>query len=184
MLNAVVQVATIQLQLCLTGTAAGTAAAPAAAALAAQTLAQALQARQLVAQCGKLGLQFALVRGGAGAENFEDQHRAVQHFDLQCRRQVADLTAGQLAVKNRGGCVYVLADKPRLGDLALAQQRGGLGGRALLHHLGHGVHTVGVGQRPQLVQAAGHIVLALVQRQQHYRQFLGVGGFLGSGAEV
>ncbi len=43
MLNAVVQVAAIQLQLCLTGTAAGTAAAPAAAALAAQTLAQALQ---------------------------------------------------------------------------------------------------------------------------------------------
>ena len=71
-----------------------------------------------------------------------------------------------------------------VGDLALAQQRGGLGGRALLHHLGHGVHTVGVGQRPQLVQAARHIVPALIQRQQHHGQLLGVGGFLGSGAKV
>ena len=35
MLNAVVQMAAVQLELCLTGTAAGTSAAPAAAALAA-----------------------------------------------------------------------------------------------------------------------------------------------------
>ena len=78
----------------------------------------------------------------------------------------------------------ILADKPRLGDLALTQQRCGLGRRTLLHDLGHGVHAVGVGQRPQLVQAARHIVPALIQRQQHHGQLLGVGGFLGSGAKV
>ena len=78
----------------------------------------------------------------------------------------------------------ILADKPRLGDLALTQQRCGLGRRTLLHDLGHGVHAVGVGQRPQLIQAARHIVPALIQRQQHHGQLLGVGGFLGSGAKV
>ena len=40
------------------------------------------------------------------------------------------------------------------------------------------------GQRPQLVQAARHIVPALIQRQQHHGQLLGGGGFLGSGAKV
>ena len=176
--------AAVQLQLCLTGAAAGTPAAPAAAALAAQGFAQPLQARQLIAQRGKLGLQLALIRRGAGTENLQNQHRAVQHLDLQCRRQVADLAAGQLAVKDRGCRVHILADQPRLGDLALAQQRCGLGRRALLHDLGHGVHAVGVGQRPQLVQAARHIVLSLVQRQQHHGQLLGVGGFLGGGSKV
>ena len=184
MLNAVVQMAAVQLELCLTGAAAGTPAAATAAALAAQGFAQSLQTRQLIAQRGKLGLQLALVRRGACAENLQNQHRAVQHLDLQCRRQVADLAAGQLAVKNRGCRVHILADKPRLGDLALTQQRCSLGRRTLLHDLGHGVHAVGVGQCPQLVQAAGHIVPALIQRQQHHGQLLGVGGFLGSGAKV
>ena len=151
MLNAVVQVAAVQLELCLTGTAAGTPAAPTAA-LAAQGFAQPLQTRQLIAQRGKLGLQLALVRRGACAENLQNQHRAVQHLDLQCRRQVADLAAGQLAVKDGGCRVHILADKPRLCDLALTQQRCGLGRRTLLHDLGHGVHAVGVGQRPQLVR--------------------------------
>ena len=82
MLNAVVQMAAVQLQLCLTGTAAGTAAAAAAAALTAQALAQTLQAGQLLAQGGKLGLQLALVGGGAGAENLQNQHRAVEHLHL------------------------------------------------------------------------------------------------------
>ena len=184
MLNAVVQMAAVQLELCLTGAAAGTPAAATAAALAAQGFAQSLQTRQLIAQRGKLGLQLALVRRGACAENLQNQHRAVQHFDLQCRRQVADLAAGQFAVKDGGCRVHILADKPRLGDLALTQQRCGLGRRTLLHDLGHGVHAVGVGQRPQLVQAARHIVPALIQRQQHHGQLLGVGGFLGSGAKV
>ena len=184
MLNAVVQMAAVQLELCLTGAAAGTPAAPAAAALAAQGFAQPLQARQLIAQRGKLGLQLALVRRGACAENLQNQHRAVQHLDLQCRRQVADLAAGQLTVKDGGCRVHILADKPRLGDLALTQQRCGLGRRTLLHDLGHSVHAVGVGQRAQLIQAARHIVPALIQRQQHHGQLLGVGDFLGSGAKV
>ena len=86
MLNAVVQMAAVQLELCLTGAAAGTPAAPAAAAaLAAQGFAQSLQTRQLIAQRGKLGLQLAFVRRGACAENLQNQHRAVQHLDLQCR---------------------------------------------------------------------------------------------------
>ena len=82
MLNAVVQMAAVQLKLCLTGAAAGTPAATAAAALAAQGFAQPLQTRQLIAQRGKLGLQLALVRRGACAENLQNQHRAVQHLDL------------------------------------------------------------------------------------------------------
>ena len=80
--------------------------------------------------------------------------------------------------------VHVLADEARFGHLALAQQRGGLGCGALLHHLGHGVHAVGIRQCAQLLKAAGHIVFALVQRQQHHRQLLAVGGFLGGGAKV
>ena len=46
MLNAVVQMAAVQLELCLTGAAAGTPAAATAAALAAQGFAQPLPARQ------------------------------------------------------------------------------------------------------------------------------------------
>ena len=125
MFNAVVQVAAVQLQLGFTGTAAGTTAAPAAAALAAEGFTQALQTGQLVAQGGQFGLQLALIGGSAGTENFQNQHRAVQHFHLQSG-----------------------------------------------------------GQGPQLVQAAGHIVLALVQRQQHDGQFLAVLLFLGRGAKV
>ena len=173
MLNAVVQVAAVKLQLGLTG-----------AALTAQAFAQPLQARQLVAQCGKLGLQLALVRGGAGTENFKDQHRAVQHLKLQRGGEVADLAAGQLAVKNRGGRVHILADKAGLGDLALTQHRGGLGRGALLYDLGHGVHAVGIGQCAQLVQTAGHIIAALIQRQQHHGQLFAVGGLLGGRAKV
>ena len=184
MFNAVVQVAAVQLQLGFTGTAAGTTAAPAAAALAAEGFTQALQTGQLVAQGGQFGLQLALIGGSAGTENFQNQHRAVQHFHLQSGGQVADLAAGEFAVKNSCRSVQILADKPRFGHLALPQQGGGFGGGAFLRNLGHGLHAVGVSQRPQLVQAAGHIVLALVQRQQHDGQFLAVLLFLGRGAKV
>ena len=91
---------------------------------------------------------------------------------------------------------------PRLQGLgeSLSRQGGGGGGgggarrgagetkleldRRHLHHLGHGVHAVGVRQFAQLPKAAGHIVFALIQRQQHHRQLLAVGGFLGGGAKV
>ena len=78
----------------------------------------------------------------------------------------------------------VLADKARLGDLALAQQGGGLRRLALLHNLRHRLHPVGVRQGAQLVQTAGHIVFALVQRQQHHGQLFGGGGLLCGGAKV
>ena len=179
-----VQVAAVKFKLRLTGATAGTAAAPAAAALAAQRFAQALQAGQLVAQGRQLGLQLALVGGGTRAEDLQDQHRAVQHFHLQRSRQVADLAAGQLAIKNGRCGVQILAYQPCFGHFALTQQGSGFGGGALLHHLGHSVHAVGVGQRPQLVQAAGHIVLALVQGQQHNGQLFAVLLFLGRSAKV
>ena len=99
--NTGVHMTAIQLQLGLTGTAAGTAAAATAAALTAQRFAHALQAGQTVAQHRQLGLQLALVGHGAAAENFQNQHGAVD--DLQAAQRigdVADLAAGQLAVKH------------------------------------------------------------------------------------
>src|SRR5699024_11100646 len=130
------------------------------------------------------GLQFALVGGGPGAENFQDQQRAVQHFHLQRRRKVADLAAGQFAVKDGGGRLHVLADQPGFLHLAGAQQGGGFGRAAFLHHLCHGVHAVGFGQGAQFRQAAVHIIPALVKRQQHHRQRVALGTFLGCGAEI
>ena len=61
----------------------------------------------------------------------------LQLLEKNRRPAGADLAAGQLAVKDGGCRVHILADKPRLGDLALTQQRCGLGRRTLLHDLGH-----------------------------------------------
>ena len=81
--------------------AASSAAAATAAALTAQAYAHALQAGQTVAQKRQLGLQLALVGHGAAAENFQNQHGAVNDLHAAQRRgDVADLAAGQLAVKH------------------------------------------------------------------------------------
>ena len=69
-------------------------------------------------------------------------------------------------------------------SVTAAQHDAGLRGLALLADLRHGFHMVGLAQGGQLGQTALTVPQALVQRQQHYRQFLGVGGFLGSGAKV
>ena len=168
-LDAAADVPAVQLQLGLAGAAAGAGPAATAAALAAEHLAQALQPGHLVAQKRQLGLQFSLVGGGAGAEDLQDQHGAVNDLHLQGGAQIAQLAAGQLAVKNGGLGAGVQADQAGFGHLALAQHGGGLRRLAFLHHGGHRLHIVGLGQGGQLVQAAGGVKLSLVQRQQHHR---------------
>ena len=167
---------TIQLQLGLTGTAAGTAAAATAAALTAQRFAHALQAGQTVAQQRQLGLQLALVGHGAAAENFQNQHGAVD--DLQAAQRigdVADLAAGQLAVKHSAFRAQRLGGKGSFLQLAAAQHNAGLRGLAFLGDLCHGFHVVGLAQGRKLCQTALTVPQPLIQCQQHYLCGRGLG---------
>ena len=148
--------AAVQFQLGLTGTTAGTAATATAAALTAQCLAHALQTGQTVAQKGQLGLQLAFVGDGAAAENFQNEHGAVDHFQPAQRiGDVADLAAGQF-----GGKAGFL-------QFAAAQHDAGLRGLALLGHLRHGFHVVSLTQGRKLCQTALAVPQALIQRQQN-----------------
>ena len=152
-------VATVQLQLGLTGTTAGTTAAAATAALAAQAFAHSLQAGQTVAQKRQLGLQLALVGHGAAAENLQNQHGAVNDLHAAQRRgDVADLAAGTFGTQLRGGSGGLL-------QLAAAQHDAGLGGLPLLGHGCHSLHVVGLAECGQLVQAALTVPKPLIQGQ-------------------
>ena len=159
-------VAAVQLQLGLAGAAAGAGTAATAAALAAQAFAHALQPGQAVAQEGQLGLQLALVGHGPAAEDLQNQHGAVDHLDAHRRRDVPQLAAGQLAVKHGALGPQLLGGKARFFQFAAAQDGAGLGGGALLHHLAHRLHVVGLAQGGQLLQAALAVKGPLVQRQQ------------------
>ena len=168
--------AAVQFQLGLTGTAAGTAAAATAAALTAQRLAHALQAGQTVAQQRQFGLQLALVGHGAAAENFQDQHGAVDDFQPAQRvGDVADLAAGQFTVKHGAFRAQCLGGKGSLFQLAAAQHDAGLRGLALLGDLRHGLHVVGLAQGRKLCQTALTVPQPLIQCQQHHLCGRGLG---------
>ena len=175
-INAGMHMAAVQLQLGLTGTAAGTAATATAAALTAQRLAHALQAGQTVAQQRQFGLQFALVGHGAAAENLQDQHGAVDDFQPAQRvGDVADLAAGQLAVKYGAFRAQRLGGKGSFFQLAAAQHDAGLRGLALLGDLRHGLHVVGLAQGRKLCQTALTVPQPLIQCQQHHLCGRGLG---------
>ena len=160
--------AAVQFQLGLAGTTAGTAAATTAAALTAQCLAHALQTGQTVAQKGQFGLQLALVGDGAAAENFQNEHGAVDHFQPAQRiGDVADLAAGQFAVKYGAFCTQTFGGKAGFLQFAAAQHDAGLRGLALLGHLRHGFHVVSLTQGRKLCQTALTVPQALIQRQQN-----------------
>ena len=165
--DAGVDVAAVQLQLGLTGTAAGTAATATAAALAAQALAHALQAGQTVAQQSQFSLQFAFVGHGTAAEDLQNQHGAVDDFQpAQRSGDVADLAAGQFAVKDGAHGTQLLGGEMGFFQLAAAQHDTGLRGLALLGHFSHGLHVVGFAQGRQLGKAALAVPQALVQCQK------------------
>ena len=165
--DAGVDMAAVQFQFGLTGTAAGTTAAATAAALTAQALAHTLQAGQAVAQQSQLGLQFPLVGHGAAAENFQDEHGAVNDFHAAQRcGDVADLAASQFAVKH-GALRAQFGGRCRgLFQLAAAQHDAGLRRLAFLGHLGHGFHMVGFAQGRKFGQAPLTVPQALIQCQQ------------------
>ena len=98
--DAPVDVPPVVFQLAFACAAPCTAAAATAAALAGQALAQTLQPGQPVAQHGQLGLHLTLIGYRPAAEDLQNQHGAVQHLHIQPLGQVADLAAGQLAVKD------------------------------------------------------------------------------------
>ena len=159
-------VAAVQLQLGLTGTTAGTTAAAATAALAAQALAHSLQAGQTVAQKRQLGLQLALVGHGAAAEDLQNQHGAVNDLHAAQRRgDVADLAAGQLAVKHGTLGTQLRGGSSGLLQLAATQHDAGLGGLPLLGYGCHSLHVVGLAECSQLVQAALTVPKPLIQGQ-------------------
>ena len=161
-----VDVAAVQLQLGLAGAAPGAAAAPAAAALAAQAFAHSLQPGQAVFQQGQLGLQLAFIGDGPAAENFQNQHGAVDDLHPDGRRNVADLAAGQLPVKDGALCPKLFRGHPGFLQLAAAQQGAGLRGGPLLDHFSHSLHVVGLAQGRQLPQAPLTVPGPLVQSQQ------------------
>ena len=164
--DAGVDVAAVQLQLGLTGTTAGTTTAAATAALAAQAFAHSLQAGQTVAQKRQLGLQLALVGHGAAAEDLQNQHGAVNDLHAAQRRgDVADLAAGQLAVKHGTLGTQLRGGSGGLLQLAAAQHDAGLGGLPLLGHGCHSLHVVGLAECSQLVQAALTVPKPLIQGQ-------------------
>ena len=139
-----------------------------AAALTAQAFAHSLQAGQTVAQKGQFGLQLALVGDGAAAENFKDQHGAVDHFQSAQRiGDVADLAAGQFTVKYGAFRAQRFGGKGCFLQLAAAQHDAGLRGLALLGHLCHGFHVVCFAQGGKLCKAALAVPQALIQRQQN-----------------
>ena len=141
-------------------------AAAATAALTAERFAHALQTGQAVAQKGQFGLQLALVRRGAGAKNFEDQHRAVHNAHVRRIFKVADLRRRQLAVKNNQFDLIVLAEIPNFLHHAAAYARRGLRGGALLHHRRNRLRAAAFCKLPQLAQRFLRVILARVQRDQ------------------
>ena len=148
--------------------AAGTTAAATAAALTAQAFAHALQAGQTVAQEGQLGLQLAFVGHGTAAEDLEDEHGAVDDFEAaEGRGDVADLAAGQLTVEDGALGPQLCCGRSGFFQLAAAQHDAGLRGLALLGHLRHGLHVVGLAQGRKLCQTALTVPQALIQRQQN-----------------
>ena len=101
------------------------------------------------------GMGEALSRQGAAAEDLQDQHGAVDDFQPAQRvGDVADLAAGQLAVKHGAFRAQRLGGKGCLLQLAAAQHDAGLRGLALLGDLRHGLHVVGFAQSRQLGKAA------------------------------
>ena len=82
------------------------------------------------------------------------------------RRDVADLAAGQLTVKDGALGPQLLGGEARFLQLAAAQNGARLRGGALLHHLAHRLHVVGLAQGGQFFQTALAVKGPLVQRQQ------------------
>ena len=151
-------------------------AAATAAALTAQRFAHALQAGQTVAQQRQFGLQLALVGHGAAAEDLQDQHGAVDDFQPAQRvGNVADLAAGQLAVKHSAFRAQRLGGKGSFFQLAAAQHDAGFRGLALLGDLCHGLHVVGFAQGRKLCQTALAVPQTLIQCQQHHLCGRGLG---------
>ena len=157
-------VAAVEFQLGLTGTAAGTAAATTAAALTTQAFAHALQPGQAIPQESQLSLQLTLVGDGTAAEDLEDQHGAVDDLHAAQRGgDVADLAAGQFAVKHGARGTQRLGGKVCLFQLAAAEDDAGLGGAALLGNLRDRLHVVGLAQGGKLGEAAFAIPKPLIE---------------------
>lgn len=77
---------------------------------------------------GQLGLKLALVGHSAAAEDLEDEHGAVDDLEASQRSgDVADLAAGQLAVKYSAFRAQRLGGKGGFFQLAAAQHDAGLG---------------------------------------------------------
>ena len=85
------QMTAVIFQLALTGAAPRTGAAGAAAALTGQSVPQTGQTGQAILQGGEFGLQLALIGGGPGSEDVQNQQCAVYHRQFQSILQILDL---------------------------------------------------------------------------------------------
>ena len=80
------------------------------------------QTRALVVQRGHLDLQHPFAGGGAIAENLEDQTGTVKQFDAPCFFKVALLDRRHWSIDQHQFNLGLFKDKPKLLDLARAEQ--------------------------------------------------------------
>ena len=97
----------------------------------------AAQTRGGVLKLGKLDLQLGLARPRPKCENVENQLAAVDHLALDGSLEPADLTRGQIIVKDHDVGLATLHALDQLLKSALTQSVGRRKADALLHHRVH-----------------------------------------------
>jgi hypothetical protein len=152
--HAVADAPPVQLDLRLTGATATDpdAAGGPAADLPRQGLAPSAQAREQVRQLGELDLRLAVPRAGVLREDVEDQGGPVDHLDLELVLELAQLAGRELAVADHGVRVGGAHGVAELGDLARADEGGGIGPAAALDQSVEHLRAGGLGEAGQLGQ--------------------------------
>jgi hypothetical protein len=113
----------------------GSASADAAAQLR-HRFASAGQSRQHVLELCQLNLQLALSRSRVAGEDVEDELCAVKNAARKRSLKVAQLRGTQIMIEENESGFAGCGDAGDLFNLALTDERGGIGLRTPLHHLG------------------------------------------------
>jgi hypothetical protein len=152
--HAVADPAPVQLDLGLTRAAAtdADAARGATTDLPGQRLTPSAQAREQVGQLGQLDLCLAVPGAGVLGEDVEDQRGPVDHLDLELVLELTQLAGRELAVTDHGVRADGTDGVAELGDLAGADERGGVGAAAALDHAVEDLRTGGLGEAGELGQ--------------------------------
>ena len=105
-----------------------------------------------VLQLRELDLPLPFTRPRPPREDVENELRPIEHLPLHARLDLAQLRRRQLVVEDDHGHVRLVAGRRERVHLAAAEERGGIGLRALLGHAQHDGRPRGVRQAGELVE--------------------------------